>query len=75
MNRKIDYYAMLQVAIDEARSGLAEGGIPVGAALFDRAGNLLGRGATGAFSGMIPPFMERPMRFAMPVANAVIAIR
>jgi cytosine deaminase len=36
--------AMLRVAIDEARAGLAEGGIPIGAALFDRQGNLLGRG-------------------------------
>ena len=35
---------MLRVAIDEAREGLAEGGIPIGAALFDREGNLLGRG-------------------------------
>lgn len=39
-----DYDAMLRVAIDEARQGLAEGGIPIGAALFDRHGNLLGRG-------------------------------
>ncbi|MFN2501330.1 MAG: nucleoside deaminase [Pyrinomonadaceae bacterium] len=36
--------AMLNVAIEEARTGLAEGGIPIGAALFDDAGNLLGRG-------------------------------
>jgi cytosine deaminase len=35
---------LLAVAIDEARAGLAEGGIPIGAALFDRAGTLLGRG-------------------------------
>lgn len=35
---------MLDVAIDEARIGLAEGGIPIGAALFDGGGNLLGRG-------------------------------
>src|SRR6202167_223093 len=34
----------LTVALEEARQGLAEGGIPIGAALFDRAGNLLGRG-------------------------------
>ena len=40
----LDYQAMLQVAIEEARIGLAEGGIPIGAALFDRQGNLLGRG-------------------------------
>ena len=41
---KLDYKAMLDVAIEEARKGLTEGGIPIGAALFDKAGNLLGRG-------------------------------
>jgi len=40
----MDYEAMLEVAIDEARTGLSEGGIPIGAALFDGDGNLLGRG-------------------------------
>jgi cytosine deaminase len=35
---------MLAVAIEEARSGLAEGGIPIGAALFDQTGKLLGKG-------------------------------
>ena len=35
---------MLKFAIAEARLGLAEGGIPIGAALFDHAGKLLGRG-------------------------------
>jgi len=39
-----DYRAMLQVALEEARRGLAEGGIPIGAALFHRDGRLLGRG-------------------------------
>jgi cytosine/creatinine deaminase len=38
------YRAMLKVAVEEARAGLAEGGVPIGAALFDREGNLLGRG-------------------------------
>ena len=41
---RADYQQMLKVAIEEARQGLAEGGIPIGAALFDREGNLLGRG-------------------------------
>ena len=44
MTEKLNYEAMLQVAIAEARLGLAEGGIPIGAALFDRQGNLIGRG-------------------------------
>jgi creatinine deaminase len=39
-----DDRAMLEVAIDEARLGLSEGGIPIGAALFHRDGRLLGRG-------------------------------
>jgi len=38
------YDGMLAVALEEARLGLAEGGIPVGAALFTRAGKLLSRG-------------------------------
>jgi cytosine/creatinine deaminase len=44
MTDKPDYKAMLAVAIEEARIGLAEGGIPIGAALFRRDGTLLGRG-------------------------------
>jgi cytosine/creatinine deaminase len=39
-----DHAAMLAVAIEEARAGLAEGGIPIGAALFDASGRLIGRG-------------------------------
>jgi cytosine/creatinine deaminase len=35
---------MLAVALEEARAGLAEGGIPIGAALFAADGTLLGRG-------------------------------
>jgi cytosine deaminase len=34
----------LTVALEEARLGLAEGGIPIGAALYGRDGTLLGRG-------------------------------
>ena len=36
--------AMLDVALQEARIGLAEGGIPIGAAIFDEQGKLLGAG-------------------------------
>lgn len=39
-----DLNQLLSVAIEEARSGLAEGGIPIGAALFTATGQLLGRG-------------------------------
>lgn len=40
----MSYESMLHVAIDEARKGLDEGGIPIGAALFARDGTLLGSG-------------------------------
>jgi cytosine/creatinine deaminase len=39
-----DYTAMLAVAVAEARKGLAEGGIPIGAAIFDESGKLIGAG-------------------------------
>lgn len=35
---------MLEVALSQARLGAAEGGVPIGAALFDSEGNLLGKG-------------------------------
>ena len=38
------YESMLSVAIEEARLGLAEGGIPIGAAIFRRTGELISRG-------------------------------
>jgi len=38
------YHHMLSIALDEARLGLAEGGIPIGAALFHKDGTLLSRG-------------------------------
>ena len=38
------YLTMLKTAVEEARLGLREGGIPIGAALFDRNGKLLGCG-------------------------------
>ncbi len=40
----LDHSAMLAVALAEARNGLAEGGIPIGAAIFDAEGQLLGSG-------------------------------
>jgi cytosine deaminase len=44
MTKVPDYSRMLKVALEEARQGLAEGGIPIGAALFTRRGELLGAG-------------------------------
>lgn len=40
----LDHHQLLEVALQEARAGLLEGGIPIGAALFDRSGRLLGKG-------------------------------
>jgi cytosine/creatinine deaminase len=40
----MDYQKLIAIALAEARSGLAEGGVPVGAALFSADGALLGRG-------------------------------
>lgn len=44
MKSNIDPTSLLDIAIEEARIGLAEGGVPIGAALFDGEGRLLGRG-------------------------------
>jgi cytosine/creatinine deaminase len=44
MTTPLGYSAMLAVAIEEARKGLAEGGIPIGAAIFDEQGKLMGAG-------------------------------
>ena len=44
MRATLDHAALLAVALAEAQQGLAEGGVPIGAALVDRHGTLLGRG-------------------------------
>jgi cytosine/creatinine deaminase len=38
------YERMLKVALEEAKVGLEEGGIPIGAAIFTRTGELVSRG-------------------------------
>ncbi len=44
MSPGLDHAAMLAVALAEARIGLAEGGIPIGAAIFDASGQLIAAG-------------------------------
>jgi cytosine deaminase len=44
MNGNLEYEPMLAVALGEARQGLKEGGIPVGAAIFDSSGKLVAAG-------------------------------
>jgi creatinine deaminase len=39
-----DYGAMLEIALSEARQGLQEDGIPIGAAIFDEDGRVIGKG-------------------------------
>jgi len=39
-----DYRTMLAIALAEARTGLAEGGLPIGAAIFRADGTLISRG-------------------------------
>ena len=44
MSSAMDFAAMLAVAQAEAQKGLAEGGIPIGAAIFDSTGRLVSSG-------------------------------
>jgi len=44
MRQEPDFGKLLAIAVAEARQGLAEGGIPIGAALFTGEGLLLGAG-------------------------------
>lgn len=44
MRNEGQYDRMLAVALEEARTGLEEGGIPIGAAVFTRGGELVSRG-------------------------------
>ena len=44
MTEQQSFAAMLQVALEQARKGLSEGGVPIGAALFKADGTLLGAG-------------------------------
>jgi cytosine/creatinine deaminase len=44
MTSLADHRSMLEIALAEAQLGLKEGGIPVGAAIFDATGKLIGAG-------------------------------
>ena len=44
MTGEPQYASWLEVAVEEARLGLSEGGIPIGAALFTRSGELVSSG-------------------------------
>ena len=44
MSAQVNYAEMLEVALSEARQGLQEGGIPIGAAIFDADSRVIGKG-------------------------------
>lgn len=44
MNTPLNYQSFLAIALEQARLGLNEGGIPIGAAIFDQTGKLIGAG-------------------------------
>jgi cytosine/creatinine deaminase len=50
----VDYSAMLVVALAEARKGLDEGGIPIGAAIFDASGGLIGATTVACRTAPLP---------------------
>ena len=53
----------LSVAVGEALKGLAEGGIPIGAALFDEEGRLLGSGHNQRVQGDNPALQGETAAF------------
>ena len=58
MTESEKYRAMLQVALEEARIGRSEGGVPIGAAMFDGDGKLLASGRNRnrpSADGSLPP--------------------
>ena len=67
---------MLEVALEEARPGLAEGGIPIGAALFAADGRLLGpRPQPAGAAATTRRCTARPTPSATPAASAPTATR
>jgi cytosine deaminase len=72
MSASLDYAAMIAVALKEARIGLAEGGIPIGAAIFDASGQLLGTGRNRRVQNGDPRCMVRPTPSVTRVASAAI---
>jgi len=54
MKSELDYTRMLSVALEEAHKGFDEGGIPVGAAIFDATGQLMGAGHNRRVQNGVP---------------------
>ena len=68
---ELDWNSMLTIAIGEARSGLAEGGLPIGAAMFNSQGHLLSSGHNRRVQQGDPPCTRRPTLFAAPAGYAL----
>ena len=66
---------LLEVALAEARMGLGEGGIPIGAALFGLDGRLLGRGHNRRVQDDDPAMHAETAAFELPGASATTATR
>ena len=65
---------MLEIALAEARVGRSEGGVPIGAALFDAEGKLLASGRNRRVQQNDPSVHEeRPTRFGARAGSAAIA--
>src|SRR5712692_2575196 len=69
----LDHSGMLAVALAEARKGLAEGGIPIGAAIFDAEGRLVGSGHNRRVQNGDPSMHGETDAFAMRDASVAIA--
>jgi len=73
-----DYQALLQTAIAEARQGLAEGGVPIGAALYHNDGRLLGSvrlwnvSAGGVSALLLGPLAVDPAAQGLGVGSALM---
>ena len=66
---------MLEIALEEARAGRAEGGIPIGAALFGADGALLGRGHNRRVQETTRRSTARPTPSARPAGGVRTATR
>jgi len=69
------YLAMLKTAVEEARIGLREGGIPIGAVLFEREGNFLDVATTAECKRAILPRMAKRMLFEKRAGSGVTATK
>jgi hypothetical protein len=69
MPKKLDFNALLAVAIAEARKGLAEGGIPIGAVIRMSTERLSAPATIAACRMAIHPYTEKLTLSATPAAS------